>query len=73
MADRDRLTIRFGDILVAAKGFRAPGYSEDDGAAYMRQPELVFAVDLGLGRGKRTVWTCDLTARYIEINADYRS
>ena len=72
-ADRDRLTIRFGDILVAAKGFRAPGYNEDDGAAYMLQPDLVFAVDLGLGRGKRTVWTCDLTARYIEINADYRS
>ena len=72
-ADRDRLTIRFGDILVATKGFRAPGYLEDDGAAYMLQPELVFAVDLGLGRGKRTVWTCDLTARSIEINADYRS
>jgi glutamate N-acetyltransferase/amino-acid N-acetyltransferase len=72
-ADRDRLTIRFGDILVARNGWRHPDYREEDGAAYMRQPELLFHVDLGLGRAKRTVWTCDLTARYIEINADYRS
>ncbi|MFO1176573.1 MAG: bifunctional glutamate N-acetyltransferase/amino-acid acetyltransferase ArgJ [Paracoccaceae bacterium] len=72
-ADRDRLTIRFGDILVAEKGWRAPGYREEDGAAYMKRPELVVAVDLGLGRGKRSVFTCDLTARYVEINADYRS
>jgi glutamate N-acetyltransferase/amino-acid N-acetyltransferase len=72
-ADRDRLSIRFGDILVAEKGWKAPSYSEAAGAEYMTQPELVFAVDLGLGRARRTVWTCDLTARYIEINADYRS
>lgn len=72
-ADRDRLTIRFGDILVAEKGWRAPSYTEEAGAAYMLQPELVFAIDLGLGRAKRSVWTCDLTARYVEINADYRS
>jgi glutamate N-acetyltransferase / amino-acid N-acetyltransferase len=72
-ADRDRLSIRFGDILVAQKGWRAPDYSEDDAAAYMRRPELVITVDLGLGRASRTVWTCDLTHRYIDINADYRS
>jgi glutamate N-acetyltransferase / amino-acid N-acetyltransferase len=72
-ADRDKLTIRFGDILVARNGWRNPDYREDDGAAYMQQPEIVFAVDLGLGRAKRSVWTCDLTSRYIEINADYRS
>ncbi len=72
-ADRDRLTIKFGDILVAQKGWRNPKYREEDGAAYMKQPELVIAVDLGLGRAKRSVWTCDLTSRYIEINADYRS
>ncbi|WP_394352134.1 bifunctional glutamate N-acetyltransferase/amino-acid acetyltransferase ArgJ [Rhodobacter sp. SGA-6-6] len=72
-ADRDRLTIRFGDILVAEKGWRAPSYSEEAGADYMKQAELVIAVDLGLGRAKRTVWTCDLTDRYVEINADYRS
>jgi len=72
-ADRDRLTIRFGDILVAEKGWRTPSYSEEAGADYMKQAELVIAVDLGLGRAKRTVWTCDLTDRYVEINADYRS
>lgn len=72
-ADRDRLSIRFGDFLVAEKGWRSPGYQEADGAAYMKQDDLVISVDLGLGKGKRTVWTCDLTHRYIDINADYRS
>lgn len=72
-ADRDRLTICFGDILVAEKGWRNPDYKEADGAAYMQGDELLFHVDLGLGRAKRSVWTCDLTARYVEINADYRS
>ncbi len=72
-ADRDRLTIHFGDILVAAKGWRNPHYREADGAAYMLNPELVISVNMGLGRGKRKVWTCDLTNRYVEINADYRS
>ena len=72
-ADRDRLTIRFGDIVVARNGWRDPAYKEEDGAAYMQQPELLIGVDMGLGKGKRSVWTCDLTARYIEINADYRS
>ena len=72
-AQRDRLTIKLGDILVAEKGWRNPKYREEDGAAYMKQPELVIGVDLGIGQAARTVWTCDLTARYIEINADYRS
>ena len=72
-ADRDKLTIRFGDIVVARNGWRNPKYREDDGAAYMRQAELVIGVDMGLGSAKRSVWTCDLTARYIAINADYRS
>ena len=72
-ADRDRLTIRFGDIVVARRGWRDPAYREEDGAAYMRRAELVIGVDLGLGRAKRSVWTCDLTKTYIEINADYRS
>jgi glutamate N-acetyltransferase/amino-acid N-acetyltransferase len=72
-ADRDRLSIRFGDILVAENGFRAPSYREEDGAAYMQRAELVIGIDLGLGTGARTVWTCDLTHRYIDINADYRS
>ena len=72
-ADRDKLTIKFGDILVAENGWRSPSYSEDEGAAYMKRSDLVIGVDLGLGPAKRSVWTCDLTSRYIEINADYRS
>ena len=73
LADRDRITIKFGDILVARKGWRNPKYREEDGAIYMLQSDIVISVDMGLGRGKRKVWTCDLTNRYIEINADYRS
>jgi glutamate N-acetyltransferase / amino-acid N-acetyltransferase len=72
-ADRDRLTIRFGDILVAEQGWVAPSYREAAGAAYMKNEELTIGVDLGLGNGAATIWTCDLTKRYIEINADYRS
>ncbi len=72
-ANRDRLTIRFGDIVVAENGWRAPGYDEAETSAYMRRDHLLIGVDLGLGKGKRTVWTCDLTHRYIDINADYRS
>jgi glutamate N-acetyltransferase / amino-acid N-acetyltransferase len=72
-ADRDRLTIRFGDIVVARDGWRDPGYREEDGAAAFRAAEIAIGVDLGLGTGRRTVWTCDLTHRYIDINADYRS
>ncbi len=72
-ADRDRLTIRFGDLVVAENGWRAPAYSEDDTSAYMKRQELVIGVDLGLGEAARTVWTCDLTHGYIDINADYRS
>ena len=73
VADRDKLSIRFGPLLVAEKGWVAESYREEDGAAYMTADELKIGVDLGLGEGAATVWTCDLTKRYIEINADYRS
>jgi glutamate N-acetyltransferase/amino-acid N-acetyltransferase len=72
-ADRDRLTIRFGDILVAENGWVSPNYTEAAGATYMKQQDLVIAVDLGIAGGLGTVWTCDLTHGYITINADYRS
>ena len=72
-ADRDRITIRFGDIVVAQDGWRNPDYKEQDGAAYMKNSELVIGIEMGMGPGARTVWTCDLTSRYVEINADYRS
>lgn len=72
-ADRDRLKIMFGDILVARNGWRNPDYREEDGAAHFKQDEILIRVDMGMGKASRTVWTCDLTNRYIEINADYRS
>jgi glutamate N-acetyltransferase/amino-acid N-acetyltransferase len=72
-ADRDRLAIRLGPHRIAENGWVAPGYREADGAAYMRQRELEIGVDLGLSDGAATVWTCDLTHAYIDINADYRS
>ncbi|MEM8631861.1 MAG: bifunctional glutamate N-acetyltransferase/amino-acid acetyltransferase ArgJ [Pseudomonadota bacterium] len=72
-ADRDRLSIRFGDILVAEHGWVADSYSEDQGAAYMQGENLRITVGLGMGQDSFVAWTCDLTHRYIEINADYRS
>ena len=72
-ADRDRLAIWFGDILVAKDGEVAPSYREKDGAAYMKRPEIAITVDVGVGKEAATIWTCDLTHDYIAINADYRS
>ena len=72
-ADRDQLSIWFGPHLVAENGWVAKTYTEDAGASYMKQSELVIRTDLGIGGAKTTVWTCDLTHGYIEINTDYRS
>jgi glutamate N-acetyltransferase/amino-acid N-acetyltransferase len=72
-ADRDRLSIAFGDVLVAQNGERAAGYSEADASAYMKRQELEIRVGIGLGTGAATVYTCDLTHGYITINGDYRS
>lgn len=72
-ADRDKLAIWFGDILVAKDGWVSPDYDEAQAAAYMRNRELKIHVELGLGGGTARVWTCDLTHGYIDINADYRS
>ncbi|UZF90942.1 bifunctional glutamate N-acetyltransferase/amino-acid acetyltransferase ArgJ [Bosea sp. NBC_00550] len=72
-ADRDKLDIGFGDILVAKHGARAPSYDEEAVSNYMKGDTVVITADLGIGRGKATVWTCDLTKAYVEINGDYRS
>ena len=65
--------ISFGDILVAQGGRSAPSLSEELGADYMKGREIAITVDVGVGEASATVWTCDLTADYIAINADYRS
>ncbi len=72
-ADRDRLAISFGDTRVAADGFPVEGYDEAPVAAHLKGRDIRIGVDLGLGDGRATVWTCDLTHGYISINADYRS
>ncbi|PZN93024.1 MAG: bifunctional ornithine acetyltransferase/N-acetylglutamate synthase [Alphaproteobacteria bacterium] len=72
-AERDLLSIRFGTTEVAAGGAVVPGYDEAPVAAHLAGEDIAIAVDLGLGRGRATVWTCDLTHGYISINADYRS
>jgi glutamate N-acetyltransferase/amino-acid N-acetyltransferase len=72
-ADRDRLSISIGGIQIAAGGGPAPDYDEAPVAEYMKGREITIALDIGIGNGKATVWTCDLTHGYIDINASYRS
>ena len=72
-ANRDKLAIDIGGIAVARAGEVVEGYDEAPVAKHMRGQEIAIAVDVGVGRGKATVWTCDLTHGYIDINADYRS
>jgi glutamate N-acetyltransferase/amino-acid N-acetyltransferase len=71
--NRDRLSIRFGDLWAAQEGAIASSYSEKAMSDYMKGAELEITVDVGVGRATASMWTCDLTRRYIEINADYRS
>lgn len=72
-AERDRLSIRFGATQVAKDGLAVEGYDETPVAAHLKGREVTVGVELGLGEGRATVWTCDLTHGYISINADYRS
>jgi len=72
-AERDRLAISIGGVRIAENGRRRPDYDEAPVARHMKGRDIDIAVDLGIGRGKATVWTCDLTHGYISINADYRS
>ncbi|PZO90657.1 MAG: bifunctional ornithine acetyltransferase/N-acetylglutamate synthase [Sphingomonas sanxanigenens] len=72
-ADRDRLSIRFGATQVARDGLAVEGYDEAPVAAHLKGHDIKVGADLGIGEGRATVWTCDLTHGYISINADYRS
>lgn len=72
-AERDKLSIRFGATQVAENGLAVEGYDEAPVAAHLKGSEVDIGVDLGMGEGRATVWTCDLTHGYIAINADYRS
>jgi glutamate N-acetyltransferase/amino-acid N-acetyltransferase len=72
-AERDKLAIWFGPHCLAHDGLRDPAYDEAKASAYMKNPQIDIRVDLNLGSGRFTVWTCDLTKAYVEINGDYRS
>jgi glutamate N-acetyltransferase/amino-acid N-acetyltransferase len=72
-ADRDKLSISFGATQVASNGLPLDGYDEAPVAAHLKGQEIRIGIDIGLGTGRATVWTCDLTHGYISINADYRS
>jgi glutamate N-acetyltransferase/amino-acid N-acetyltransferase len=72
-ADRDRISIWFGDIRVARRGYRDPGYDETAVTAQMKKDFIPITIDLGVGGGDARVWTCDLTHEYVAINGDYRS
>jgi len=71
--NRDRMGVRFGALVAAQDGAVSPTYSEAKMSAYMKKSELEVSIDVGVGRASASVWTCDLTKRYVEINGDYRS
>ncbi len=72
-AIRDKLKIKIGGVRVAAKGMKDPSYKEADIMPHMKGRDIKIEADIGVGKGKATVWTCDLTHRYIDINGSYRS
>lgn len=72
-ADRDRLSIKIGGVEVAKNGQVVPGYDETPVTAHMKGLNIVIETDVGIGKGKATVWTCDLTHAYIDINGSYRT
>jgi glutamate N-acetyltransferase / amino-acid N-acetyltransferase len=71
--DRDRLSIAIGGVRIAAEGGPVPAYDEAPVTAHMQGREIKIAVDLSIGPGRATVWTCDLTHGYVDINGSYRS
>ncbi|MBR9973134.1 bifunctional glutamate N-acetyltransferase/amino-acid acetyltransferase ArgJ [Magnetospirillum sulfuroxidans] len=72
-ADRDKLSIAIGGVQVAKDGEVVPGYDEAPVTAHMKGQNIVIETDVGIGKGRATVWTCDLTHAYIDINGSYRT
>jgi glutamate N-acetyltransferase/amino-acid N-acetyltransferase len=70
---REKVGVRFGELVAAKDGAVSPTYDEAKMSAYMKQAELEVSVEVGAGRASASMWTCDLTKRYVEINGDYRS
>ena len=73
LAERDKLKIWIGDELVAEQGMQSATYDESRASAHLAGQDISIQVDVGIGNGDSTIWTCDLTHGYIDINAGYRS
>ena len=71
--DQNKIKIKFGKYLVTKNGMKYSKYSEINLSDYLKNKEIKLLIDLGMGKSKWTVYTCDLTEKYIRINADYRS
>ena len=71
--DQEKIKIYFGQYLITKNGKVYSEYDEEKTKNYMKKTELLVKVDLGIGKGSSTIWGCDLTKEYIDINADYRS
>ena len=72
-ANRDRTSVAIGGVTIAHRGDPVPGYDEAPVARHMAGREIMIEADVGVGRGRATVWTCDLTHGYVDINGSYRS
>jgi len=68
-----KIQIKFGDYLVASEGKIAKEYNENDLKEYMKWDAINIEVNLNIGAANYTVYTCDFTHDYIDINADYRN
>ena len=71
--DQNKISLKFGENLILKKGKLKKKYNEESISEYLKKNEIRIEVDLNYGSSASKVWTCDLTKRYIEINADYRS
>jgi glutamate N-acetyltransferase/amino-acid N-acetyltransferase len=69
----NKLSIKFGDLIIVNKGKISNQYNENEAAKYMKGLDINIGVDIGNGKKSFTVYTMDLTDEYIKINSDYRS
>ncbi len=69
----NKLSIKFGDLVIVSKGKIHNQYNEIEAAKYMKGLDINLSVDIGNGKKSFTVYTMDLTNEYIKINSDYRS
>ena len=71
--NREKISVKFGNLIAAQDGLVSPTYDEAKMSRYMKNAELELTVDVGVGKGHSVMWTCDLTKGYVAINGDYRS